>query len=83
MEKTKVQMPSLSDWGGTLKEGLKSGVVGAAGIGIGQAILGNIGQILGACLAGAALKGTGGVVVTTYGCIDAILDIFAGEEIRR
>ena len=82
MEKTKVSMPTLSEWKGTLGEGLKGGVVGALGIGIGQAILGNIGQFLGACLAGAALKGTAGVVVTTYGCIDAILDIFAGEEAR-
>ena len=82
MEKTKVQMPSLGDWKDTLGEGVKGGVVGALGIGIGQALLGNLGQFLGACLAGAALKGTAGVVVTTYGSIDAILDFVKGEEER-
>ena len=82
MEKTRVQMPSLSDWKDTLGEGVKGGVVGALGIGIGQALLGNLGQFLGACLAGAALKGTAGVVVTTYGSIDAILDFVKGEEER-
>ena len=83
MEKTKVTMPSLSDVKGTLGEGLKGGVVGAIGLGLGQSLLGNIGQFLGACVAGAALKGTAGVVVTTYGCMDALLDIVAGEEMRR
>lgn len=83
MERTKVSLPSLSDVKGTLGEGLKGGVVGAIGLGVGQAVLGNVGQFLGACIAGAALKGTAGVVVTTYGCLDALLDIFAGEEVRR
>ena len=75
-------MPSLGDWKDTLGEGVKGGVVGALGIGLGQALLGNLGQFLGACLAGAALKGTAGVVVTTYGSIDAILDFVKGEEER-
>lgn len=83
MEKTKVQMPSLNDFKGTLFEGLKGGAVGALGLGLGQALLGNLGQFLGACLAGAALRGTAGVVVTTYGCIDAILDVVQGEERRK
>ena len=82
MEKTKVSMPSLGDWKDTLGEGVKGGVVGALGIGVGEALLGNVGQFLGACLAGAALRGTAGVVVTTYGCIDAILDFVKGEEKR-
>lgn len=83
MEKTKVTMPSLSDVKGTLGEGLKGGLVGAIGLGVGQALLGNVGQFLGACIAGAALRGTSGVVVTTYGCMDAIIDIFAGDEVRE
>lgn len=83
MERTKVTMPSLSDVKGTLGEGLKGGVVGAVGLGLGQAVLGNVGQFLGACVAGAALKGTAGVVVTTYGCMDALLDIFTGDEVRK
>ena len=81
MEKTRIQMPDLTDYKHTLIEGLKGGVIGALGIGLGQTLLGNVGQFLGACLAGAALKGTAGVVVTTYGCIDAILDVVKGEEL--
>lgn len=83
MQRTKVEMPSLNDFKTTLGEGLKGGAVGALGIGLGQALLGNLGQFLGACLAGAALRGTAGVVVTTYGCIDAILDVVQGEEKRE
>ncbi len=79
-DKTSVKMPSFSDVKGTLVEGLKGGLVGALGIGIGQALLGNIGQFLGACVAGAALRGTAGVVVTTYGSMDAMMAILFGED---
>ncbi len=81
-EKTSVSMPTLSDVKSTLGEGLKGGLVGALGLGIGQMLLGNIGQFLGACIAGAALRGTAGVVVTTYGSMDAMMAILFGEDRR-
>ncbi len=74
-EKTAISMPGFGDIKDTLGEGLKGGLIGAVGIGLGQMLMGNIGQFLGACIAGAALKGTAGVVVTTYGSMDAILRV--------
>ena len=76
---TGISVPSFASVQSTLTEGLKGGVVGAIGLGMGQAMFGDVGEFLGACIAGAALRGTAGTVVTVYGCMDAILDMFGGE----
>ena len=76
---TGISVPSFESVQSTLTEGLKGGVVGAIGLGLGQMMFGDVGEFLGACIAGAALRGTAGTVVTVYGCMDAILDMFGGE----
>lgn len=78
-EKSQIKMPGIGDVKHTLVEGVKGGVVGALSLGIGQALLGNVGQFLGACVGGAAVRGQAGVVITTYGCMDAIMDVLFGE----
>ena len=76
---TAISIPTFTSVKDTLIEGLKGGVVGAIGLGIGQMMFGDVGEFIGACIAGAALRGTAGTVITVYGCMDAILDMFGGE----
>ena len=78
-----IRLPKLSEVKPVLGEGLKGSVGGVLGIGLGQLILGNIGQIIGSCIAASILKGNTGVTVMVIGCTDAIIDMFAGEEIRH
>ena len=78
-----IKLPKLTEVKPVLGEGLKGTVGGTLGIGLGQLILGNLGQIIGSCIAASLLKGNTGVTVMVIGCTDAIIDMFAGEEVRR
>lgn len=73
-----INVPTTDKVKNTAVTGLKAGGLGGAAYGLGKSMFGSLGGAGGAVLAGAALGGTDGKIVSINGVMELVAKLFSG-----